>query len=114
MNRREFLALTSLAGFDVMLAGGRASAMRSSSPETAQHSLNLLPFPQSITINDGQLRLGKPVLATKTSSSATVGLAINSLSRFLPADGKKISVRLGSLEEGYDSSWLAPDENEFL
>jgi len=82
--------------------------------EEASENFRLLPFPQDLARIGGSLRLGKPKYTTTGAASRTMEVAMGSLSRFLLSQGKSISVRLGSLEEGYDKSWLKEDDNEFL
>jgi hypothetical protein len=85
MNRREFLGVTTLAGIQ-LLAGGCASSSRSTSTVASKRdvTLKLLPYPQQVTRGDGELRIRKKI------------------------------ERAGSVDEGYDASWLSDDDNRFL
>jgi hypothetical protein len=115
MNRREFLAVSSTASLG-MLAGGNILQPQSSAAEQIGQSanFNLLPFPKELLRTSGTLRLGKANYSMAGPASRTKEVASDSLNRFLPAGGKSISVRLGSLEEGYDKSWLNTEENDFI
>jgi hypothetical protein len=115
MNRREFLALSSTPGLgmlarDQVLASRGASAADPGSLST----LKLLPYPQELEPLDGALHLGKPEFTTAGALSRTEEIAMDGLRRLLPLQGRQMIVRLGSLEEGYDRSWLSGDEAEFL
>ena len=115
MNRREFLAVSSTAGLGV-LAGGQMLASRAASTATLREmgELRLLPYPQVVAPMEGVLRLGKPEFTIAGAPSRTEQIAMDSLRRFLPRQGRKVAVRLGSVEEGYDRSWLSDDEAGFL
>ena len=39
---------------------------------------------------------------------------MDSLRRYLPRQGTAVLCRLGSVEEGYDATWLSPQQNAFL
>src|SRR6266567_161818 len=116
MNRREFLTISSSAGLGMLAGGHLIQSQNTFAARTGEASDNfrLLPFPQDLARLGGSLRLGKPKYTTAGAGSRTKEVAMGSLSRFLPSQGKSIPVRLGSLEEGYDKSWLKEDENEFL
>lgn len=75
--------------------------------------LKLLPYPQEVERSSGELALG-PADYTTTASSETITVAKESLISYLPKSGKSIKVRLGSVDEGYDKSWLTADQNNFL
>ena len=115
MNRREFLAISSTAGLG-MLTGSQILASGQSS-ETAPgnpRSFKLLPYPQELVPLAGVLRLGNPVFSTTGPLTRTKEIAMDCLRRFLPHQEERVAVRLGSLEEGYDVSWLGDEEAEFL
>jgi hypothetical protein len=105
MNRRVLLAVAvTLAGPAVRAADGASSANR----------LELLPYPQEVTPLGGSLPLGPAVCQSKGAPSATGQIAAQSLGRHFPAKGKAVTVRLGSVEEGYHEGWLADDQRAFL
>lgn len=64
----------------------------------------------------GSLRVGTPRCQATTPQSKTTAVAIASLNRYVSSTGAKRSmrVRLGSVDEGFDTSWLTADEREFL
>lgn len=74
----------------------------------------LLPYPQQISRTDGSLRVDGPALFQIAHPTPATEIASGSLGNFLPPGGKRVSVRLGSAEEGYDSDWLSKNENDFL
>ena len=39
---------------------------------------------------------------------------MQSLGRYLPQKGKAVTIRLGSVEEGYEQSWLTDEQRSFL
>jgi hypothetical protein len=74
----------------------------------------LLPYPQRVDLTAGTLSVGPPACAEEGRLSKTGQIAIESLRRFLPREGSPIRLRLGSIEEGYDESWLRAEQNQFL
>lgn len=108
MNRREFIAVTSSAGLGVYASGCAAPSVKK---EQSAAPLKLLPYPKEIVHTANVLRLGIPRGQT---NSATAALALDSLKRHFPPSGHPLHIRLGSVEEGYDPSWLAADDNEFI
>lgn len=82
--------------------------------EGSAPNLGLLPYPQQVTMVKGRAPVGPAHCTTVGKQSDTVRVAIETLDRHLPKSGKAMEVRLGSLEEGYDPGWIAPDEKEFL
>ena len=89
----------------------------SSNRRASSQTLKLLPYPQQVTLGKGELRLRPAACQTASQGSQVAATAIDSLNSHLPAantGGKRISVRLGSVEEGYEPSWLTPDDNHFL
>src|SRR6266540_1107231 len=114
MNRREFLSVTSTAGMGVILGGcsSPASTRHGSAVGKQDRGLKLLPYPQEIVRAEGSLRLGPPNHAGLHSRTEEV--AMDSLKRNLPRAGNDLVVRLGSVEQGYEKSWLKNEENEFL
>ena len=75
--------------------------------------IKLIPYPQEVTRLSGSLPIG-PARYVIPNPSGTTKVAEGSLSSFLPKSGRAVTVRLGSVEEGYESSWLTPEENSFL
>ncbi|MDO8589525.1 MAG: glycoside hydrolase family 20 zincin-like fold domain-containing protein [Armatimonadota bacterium] len=94
--------------FSVIMCGLLAGA-----GPVAANDIKLIPYPKEITRSTGALRVG-PARYVTPAPSRTVEVAKASLSSYLPRSGSPITVRLGSAEEGYDNSWLTPDENSFL
>jgi hypothetical protein len=88
-----------------VLAGG--------SPPLADDEIKLIPYPQEITKSAGNLALG-PAEYVIPHPSDTTAVAASSLSSYLPKSGNSVTVRLGSVEEGYDRSWLAVEDRAFL
>ncbi len=119
INRREFLGVTTVSGIG-LLAGGSVSLPSAGSSETLdkssfETSLKLLPFPQQVTLGTGSLHLGNAKVQAKAPNSKATNTAIKSLNSYLTAvPERSMCVRLGSIEEGYDQSWLGPNENDFL
>lgn len=85
----------------------------SASPAVAANSIKLVPYPQDLKILAGRLPLG-PAQYVVPHPSKTTSVAACTLSRYLPKSGKHMAIRLGSVEEGYDKSWLSADESQFL
>ena len=81
--------------------------------DAAQNALKLLPYPKEIARAAGTVDLG-PAEYLLPHPSDTVKIAADTLDRYLPKSGKRVAVRLGSVEEGYDEGWLTPDERAFL
>jgi hypothetical protein len=80
-----------------------------------EQSLKVLPYPQRVSLGSGTLPLGKARFQTKQLESKVITTAIASLNSYLTdAAGTSMSVRLGSVEEGFDPLWLTSEENEFL
>jgi hypothetical protein len=73
-----------------------------------------LPYPQQVDRLPGVLKAGPPVCTEEKRLSKTGQIAMDSLRRYLPHEGAPIRFRLGSIEEGYDSAWLTPEQNQFL
>ena len=115
MNRREFITASGAAGLGLLSAGSLINSRAADGPGAAEsENYKLLPFPQDLIGTKGSLRLGKPEFISAGSASRTKEMAKDSLRRFLGNRGRSIPVRLGSVEEGYDKSWIGLDENEFL
>ena len=86
------------------------SLVSAASPE----ALRLLPYPQEVELQSGRLSLGPAEYAAARSPSETERVARESLDSYLPRQGTAVPVRLGSVEEGYESEWLLPKDREFL
>lgn len=82
-------------------------------PAMSADDIRLIPYPQNITKLSGRLQLG-PAQCVIPHPSGTTAVASGSLSSYLPRSGSSVTVRLGSVEEGYTSSWLASEQNSFL
>ncbi len=122
IDRREFLSAASLAGLGVV-AGGCVNSSHQATSRPAQRAgggvatggkLELLPYPQGLTPSGGSLKVRGKASFEIPHPSPTTETASASLKSFLPAGDRKIPVRLGSVEEGYDASWLSKEDNEFL
>ena len=116
MNRREFL-LTSAAGAGLLTAGCAGFDQRPAAPErgVGPGALKLLPYPQQLHLRGGSLPLGQPRwVPSPNAPTATERLALDTLRRSSPPGAPFLEVRLGSVEEGYDPNWLAPEERQFL
>jgi len=75
--------------------------------------IRVIPYPQEVVHVEGSLRLG-PARYVIPSPSAVTAVAAESLSSYLPRSGRAVTVRLGSVEGGYDHAWLSDGQNEFL
>jgi hypothetical protein len=62
----------------------------------------------------GMCKLGPPECRMMGASSVTEKLAVESLQRYLPREGSRLVIRLGSLEEGYERAWITAPERSFL
>ena len=90
--------------------------LASTLPAIADDDFHLIPYPQEITRTGGNLELGPAeyVVVKVAESSEVIQVAKRSLSSYLPRSGRRMTVRLGCVEEGYDRSWLTHGENQFL
>ncbi|RPH56736.1 MAG: hypothetical protein EHM89_14980, partial [Acidobacteria bacterium] len=79
----------------------------------AADDIRLIPYPKVVTRSTGTLRLGPASYVVPKPTGAS-DIARESLSAYLPKSGKAVVVRLGSVEDGYDSGWLTPEESSFL
>jgi hypothetical protein len=77
-------------------------------------ALQLLPYPQEVKLPGRELKLGPAGWTSFGKPSATILVGQRSLERYLPRIGRSVAVRLGSVEEGYDPSWLTHDQSSFL
>jgi hypothetical protein len=108
MNRRDFLATAAVLG-----VGKRpALCIAAAAPDASR--FDLLPYPQEIKPLDGRLPLGPPTLKTEGPPSATQQIAEQSVRGYLPKSGNPVTVRLGSIEEGYQPRWLTDEQRQFL
>jgi hypothetical protein len=83
-------------------------------PAGQNQTLKLLPYPKEIQRQTGDLQLGPAKYLEPRRPTDTEMAARESLDSYLPHDGRAVSVRLGSVEEGYVQDWLAPCDLEFL
>ena len=74
----------------------------------------LLPYPQQVKLLGGGLLLGPPDCKSDGAPSETEQIAVQSLGRYLPRKGKAVTIRLGSVEEGYSQRWLTDEQRSFL
>jgi hypothetical protein len=77
-------------------------------------SLELLPYPQEVKKLAGELRLGPPDVQTDDAVSGTEDIALQSMKRYLPRAGQSLTLRLGSIEEGFRQVWLTDEQRAFL
>ncbi|MHB0998412.1 MAG: glycoside hydrolase family 20 zincin-like fold domain-containing protein [Armatimonadota bacterium] len=77
-------------------------------------TLRLLPYPQQVERQFGTITLGPPNCVTYGRASKTEQTAIDTLKRYLPKTGEQVQIKIGSLEEGYNKSWITPEDHEFL
>ncbi|MGC8639150.1 MAG: glycoside hydrolase family 20 zincin-like fold domain-containing protein [Isosphaeraceae bacterium] len=108
MNRCALLAVAMTLGVG---AGWVARTARGS---TSADGLQLLPYPRQVKLMSGRLRLGPPDYKTAGTPSKTEQIARESLARHLPRNGPRVTVRMGSLEEGCRAPWLTAEEMSFL
>ena len=80
----------------------------------ASDDLRLLPYPQNVERLGGSLAVGPANYVTGSTQSSAVEIAKQSLNSYLPKTGKKTLIRLGSIEAGYDKSWLTAAQKTFL
>ena len=81
--------------------------------EGGMENIKLLPYPRQIGWGEGSLNVG-PASYVITDPSDTTAVTQGSLDSYLPDSGASMTVRLGSAEEGYDTSWLSSGQNGFL
>lgn len=81
---------------------------------TADVPLRLLPYPQQVELHTGQIAVGPAGYVTDGVASRTEEIAMQSLDGYLPHAGDPLTVRLGSVEEGFAAEWLSADEQAFL
>jgi hypothetical protein len=96
--------------FLLAAAGMTGAARADANPE----SLQLLPYPQEIKRQSGELRLGPVAHKPSRAASTTEQIAVESMRRYLPKQGSGVTVRLGSVEEGYEPQWLTNEQRSFL
>lgn len=82
--------------------------------------LKVVPYPQEISTIEGRLPLAPPLCVTQRVPSDTEALASATLERYVgrgaatPGVNSPMIVRLGSVEEGYPTAWLVPEQRAFL
>jgi N-acetyl-beta-hexosaminidase len=115
LNRRQWLAGATAAALGAMAGGCHGPSPQATAPAARDdQDLRLLPYPQAIVRTTGSIPIGKPIYHGIGAGSPTVSLAMDCLNRRLPAHGTPLPVRLGSIEEGFDASWLTPADTDFL
>ncbi len=77
-------------------------------------TLELLPYPQEIKHQGGRFVLGPPESKSDRAPSETEQIAVRSLRGYLPKQGRSVTFRLGSVEEGYQARWLTDEQRSFL
>ncbi|MHB1456248.1 MAG: glycoside hydrolase family 20 zincin-like fold domain-containing protein [Armatimonadota bacterium] len=91
------------------------SGVLNADPKTAAEAdLGLLPYPQEVTRHTGQLSLGVPKCITDNEMTDQEKIAYESLRKYLPKVGDETVIRIGSIEEGCDPSWITSAEKSFL
>src|SRR5689334_5034305 len=115
MDRREFLGVSAATGIGLMM--GACKTSHRAGEQTVLDSWNelkILPYPQQVEVVGGELPIGAPKHFSSTQSK-TVLLARQTLAQHLPSHvSKSMPVRMGSVEEGFDSSWLNSEEIDYL
>jgi len=76
--------------------------------------LMLLPYPQQIERRAGTIEIGPPSCSNEERLSKTGRIALDSLRRYLPREGRPVPLQIGSMEEGYERAWLSPEQGQFL
>lgn len=80
----------------------------------------LVPYPQEVSMIEGRLPLAPLRCVTDGDLSDTEALAAATLERYVGCGtaasraNSVMIVRLGSVEEGYPSTWLVPEQRAFL
>src|SRR5713101_2295297 len=117
MNRRDFLITSSLAS----LASLRTNCLSTGVPVSSNSSggeqpaaLGLLPFPQQLTVTPGSVAIGKPQYRFHQEKTPTLQIAMKSLLAYAGDYSGQLMVNLGSLEEGYERTWLSAPDNQWL
>ena len=108
MNPHKLLAVA------IILGAGAGCGACTPCAASSTDALELLPYPQEIQRLGGTLLLGPPDRKTDGAASDTVRTAVQSLSTYLPRTGRPVTVRLGSVEEGYEQRWLTDAQRSFL
>jgi hypothetical protein len=107
MNRRVFLAVA-------VTLGGAICGVRTAFGASRAGILELLPYPQEVKLLGGGLKLGPADCKLFGAPSATDQLGMQSLVSYLPQKGQPVTVRMGSVEEGYEHGWLTDQQRSFL
>ncbi|MBV8831630.1 MAG: hypothetical protein JO108_20670 [Acidobacteriaceae bacterium] len=76
--------------------------------------LNLLPYPQEISLSEGEISIGTPSFRFRQARTPTLSMAMKSLDQYVGTSAGTLSVKIGSLEEGYDKAWLSTADNSWL
>ncbi len=108
MNPHRLLAVA------IILGAGAGCGSRTARGASSSDILELLPYPQEVKLLGGTFLLGPADHKAYAVASETVHMAVQSLSSYLPQNGRPVTVRLGSVEEGYEQSWLTDAQRSFL
>src|ERR1035437_1059182 len=108
------MAAKRVNGLAALLVVVWATAAERTCEASEVNRLELLPYPQEVNRLDGVLSLGPPDCKTVAAPSATEQVAWRSLRGYLPKQGKTVTIRVGSVDEGYDHRWLTEDQQAFL
>ncbi len=74
----------------------------------------MLPFPQQITAKSSSCAAGRPLFHCHQPATNVVEIAMQSLQQYAGDSAGRMKVRLGSLEKGYNNSWLSDSDNHWL
>ena len=117
MNRREFMISSSMAGLASLTSThlqSRAIVSSNSSGGAQSPTLNLLPFPQQVTVTPGSVAVGKPQFRFQQEKTPALQIAMKSLLEYAGDHSGQLMVSLGSLEDGYERMWLSASDNQWL
>src|SRR5215469_7138311 len=117
MNRREFIFSSSMAGLvsltSICLSSeGQSSSVSSGNAQAG--ALDLLPFPQQVTITRGTIAIGKPQFRFAQEKTPTLQVAMASLVEYAGDQPGRLILNLGSLEEGYKREWLSTPDRQWI
>jgi len=117
MNRREFIFSSSMAGLVSLTSNCLSSEAQSSSVSSGNAqagALDLLPFPQQVTITRGTIAIGKPQFRFAQEKTPTLQVAMASLVEYAGDQPGRLILNLGSLEEGYKREWLSTPDRQWI
>jgi Glycosyl hydrolase family 20, domain 2 len=98
----------------VTLGAAAGCGVRTACGASKADILELLPYPQEVKLLGGRLLLGPTDRKSDAAPSETEQIAAQSLGRYLPKKGQPVTIRMGSVEEGYPQSWLTDEQRSFL